>query len=136
MEYKNLQELTGITKNKYDEIPFTPKLKALVFKHLTTLDVDTATVSYAGGNDSGSIDVITLKFLDETYLELQEEDFPLLFGALSSPVYEEYKGFAGEYTTTGNVFWHVKACSAFDAKARSIRLVGYMSVSEPVEKNL
>lgn len=111
MNYKDVIEIDqNLERESWrGDVPFTAELKDMVFKHLKSIKVSHAIVTFSGGHDEGCVNEITLydNPNENNGVELQEEDFKNLYAYLASPVYEEYGSFAIEMNTSGTVTWYV-----------------------------
>jgi len=111
MNHKDVVEIDKENEREkwQSDVPFTAELKDKVFKHLKSMKVSHASVTFSGGHDEGCVNEITLyDNSNEKYgVELCEVDFKNLYAYLASPVYEEYGSFAIEMNTSGTVTWYV-----------------------------
>jgi hypothetical protein len=89
--------------------------RAKAFTALARLGADRAVVAFSGGNDEGGPDAITLFSGEEELRTLPtwwqsgdaEKELVPLSDALSTPVFEAYGTFAGDFAVDGQVIWDV-----------------------------
>jgi hypothetical protein len=103
----------------------TPMSRGEAFAELAARGADRVVVEFSGGNDEGGTDAITL-YTGETAIGTlpswyDADDSPeglvdgRLASALSAPVFDRYRTFAGDFDVHGEVIW--------DVAARKVRMV-------------
>lgn len=121
-----------------------------VFAELERRNAARAVVEFSGGNDEGGADRVTLHDEDDVEIAELQEDLPCyvyddahkahvpyeptddeeadarLAETLTAPVYDEYSGFAGDFSVEGRVVW--------DVASRTVSMNGSETEYVPFEK--
>lgn len=96
------------------------------------LEIEEYPVNYVTGEDGNIIyDEVpgtVYKRPREAPLTGRQESDTVLAAALAAPVYDEYSGFAGDFSVSGHVVW--------DAKKRTVKMDGSETEYVPFEKSL
>lgn len=108
--------------------------RAWAMKKLREMKVREVSVHYSGGNDSGGVENIVVKYEDGTRPEISDQDtweepsIPSRYNpkthkyekereltedewlreVLCQEVYNQYGGFAGEFNVDGKIIWNVE----------------------------
>lgn len=82
----------------------------MAFGLLKAADIVQAEVKFAGGNDEGTIESITLHKKDgtNTIIDYTYNNRDPLHEELSKPVWEKYGSFAGNFEVYGSIIWDVE----------------------------
>jgi len=84
-----------------------------VFDSLTRYQITLVTVKFSGGNDSGGVEEVILRFADGSEIETDENASSLtpeqqqLVEACCAPVYGKYNSFDGDFSVEASIIWNV-----------------------------
>ena len=87
---------------------------------LSALNIESVSVEFSGGNDSGGTGEILARRKDNSTISFEElitmnsadSNVSALIEWLCAPVYDKYRSFAGEFYTSGEVIFDVETRTA------------------------